>query len=142
MAPSHTPLLRGRRTLKCAIDFKNFYFENITASPVLIQQCSHWAGWNVPACSEYPATGFTFDNITWTNFTGWMNEKAGTKSISLACSPYSTCTNFNWSNINIVPSTNDTATAVCTNIDGYDDACQKTDVEARAMPLLRWNGLS
>ncbi|KAK7736554.1 hypothetical protein SLS53_006986 [Cytospora paraplurivora] len=124
------------------MDFKNFHFENITASPVLIQQCSHWAGWNVPACSEYPATGFTFDNITWTNFTGWMNEKVGTKSISLACSPYSTCTNFNWSDINIVPSTNGTATAVCTNIDGYDDVCQKTDVEARAMPLLRWNELS
>lgn len=104
--------------------FKNFHIENITASPVLLQQCTHWAGWNVPACSEYPATGFTFDNITWTNFTGWMNESVGETTVSLACSPYSTCSNFNWDGIDVV-SANGTAAWECTNVEGYDDACQK-----------------
>ncbi|KAF3768630.1 family 28 glycoside hydrolase, partial [Cryphonectria parasitica EP155] len=96
--------------------FKNFYIENITASPVLLQQCTAWAGWGVPSCNEYPATGFTFDNITWTNFTGWMNETVGTDTVSLACSPYSKCSNFQWNNITVVPA-NGTATGECTNVD-------------------------
>ncbi|KUI55618.1 putative exopolygalacturonase X [Cytospora mali] len=104
--------------------FKNFHIENITASPVLLQQCSHWAGWGVPACAEYPSTGFTFDNITWTNFTGWMNESVGQRTVSLACSPYATCSNFKWSGIDIVPA-NGTATKECTNVEGYNDVCQE-----------------
>lgn len=106
------------------IVFKNFHIENITASPVLLQQCSHWAGWNVPSCAEYPSTGFTFDNITWTNFTGWMNESVGQTTISLACSPHSKCSNLNWDSIDVAPA-NGTATRECTNVEGYDDVCQK-----------------
>ncbi|GAE00015.1 hypothetical protein SS1G_05832 [Paecilomyces variotii No. 5] len=103
--------------------FKNFHIENITASPVLLKQCTHWAGWGVPPCAEYPSTGFTFDNITWHNFTGYANEAIGNTTISLECSTKSTCTNFRFSDINVRPA-NGAASAECTNVDGLDDRCQ------------------
>lgn len=105
--------------------FRNFHVENITAPPVLLRQCTHWAGWGVPSCAEYPATGFTLSNITWTNFTGWMSETVNTTTISLACSPNSLCSGFKWDDINVVPQ-NGTATGKCTNVDGYDDFCIPT----------------
>ncbi|KAL7953353.1 glycoside hydrolase family 28 protein [Trichoderma compactum] len=106
--------------------FKNFHIENITASPVLIQQCTHWAGYNVPACADTPPTGF-FSNISWSNFTGYMNEKVGTKAISWTCSPLATCEGFSFKDINVKSSTGANGTYSCTNVIGYDSACQKTN---------------
>ncbi|KAL6699377.1 glycoside hydrolase family 28 protein [Trichoderma pleuroticola] len=105
--------------------FKNFHIENITASPVLIQQCTHWAGYNVPACADTPPTGF-FSNISWSNFTGYMNQKVGTKAISWTCSPLATCEGFSFKDINVKSSTGANGTHSCTNVIGYDSACQKT----------------
>lgn len=105
--------------------FKNFHIENITASPVLIQQCTHWAGYNVPACADTPPTGF-FSNISWSNFTGYMNEKVGTKSISWACSPLATCEGFSFKDINVKSVTGANGTYTCSNVDGYDSTCQKS----------------
>lgn len=106
--------------------FKNFHIENITASPVLIQQCTHWAGYNVPACADTPPTGF-FSNISWSNFTGYMNEKVGTKAISWTCSPLATCEGFSFKDINVKSSTGANGTYSCTNVVGYNSACQKTN---------------
>ncbi|KAL7914357.1 glycoside hydrolase family 28 protein [Trichoderma velutinum] len=106
--------------------FKNFHIANITASPVLIQQCTHWAGYNVPACADTPPTGF-FSNISWSNFTGYMNEKVGTKAISWACSPLATCEGFSFKDINVKSSTGANGTYSCTNVIGYDSSCQKTN---------------
>ncbi|KAK4071902.1 CAZyme family GH28 [Trichoderma harzianum] len=106
--------------------FKNFHIENITASPVLIQQCTHWAGYNVPACADTPPTGF-FSNISWSNFTGYMNEKVGTKAISWTCSPLATCEGFSFKDINVKSSTGANGTYSCTNVAGYNSACQKTN---------------
>ncbi|KAJ9255006.1 CAZyme family GH28 [Paecilomyces variotii] len=103
--------------------FKNFHIENITAAPVLLQQCTHWAGWGVPPCAEYPSAGFTFNNITWHNFTGYANEAIGNTTISLECSTKSTCTNFRFSDINVRPA-NSSASAQCTNVSGLDDRCR------------------
>lgn len=104
--------------------FKNFYIENITSSPVLIQQCTHWAGYNVPACADTPATGY-FSNISWSNFTGYMNEKVGTKSISWACSPLAKCEGFSFKDIDIKSANGANGTYTCSNIEGYDSTCQK-----------------
>ncbi|KAL7782683.1 glycoside hydrolase family 28 protein [Trichoderma afarasin] len=106
--------------------FKNFHIENITASPVLIQQCTHWAGYNVPACADTPPTGF-FSNISWSNFTGYMNEKVGTKAISWTCSPLATCEGFSFKDINVKSSTGANGTYSCTNVEGYNSACQKSN---------------
>jgi galacturan 1,4-alpha-galacturonidase len=107
-------------------DFSNFRIENVTSSPVLLQQCSTWAGWDVPSCADYPSTGFTFENITWHNFTGYLGEKVGNTSISLACSPHATCTNFSFTDINVATFSGANATVgKCTNVDGYDSACNK-----------------
>ncbi|OPB40664.1 hypothetical protein A0O28_0007440 [Trichoderma guizhouense] len=106
--------------------FKNFHIENITASPVLIQQCTHWAGYNVPACADTPPTGF-FSNISWSNFTGYMNEKVGTKAISWTCSPLATCEGFSFKDIDVKSSTGANGTYSCTNVVGYNSACQKTN---------------
>ncbi|KAL6825393.1 glycoside hydrolase family 28 protein [Trichoderma sp. SZMC 28015] len=106
--------------------FKNFHIENITASPVLIQQCTHWAGYNVPACADTPPTGF-FSNISWSNFTGYMNEKVGTKAISWTCSPLATCEGFFFKDINVKSSTGANGTYSCTNVEGYNSACQTTN---------------
>ncbi|UKZ82927.1 hypothetical protein TrVFT333_010727 [Trichoderma virens FT-333] len=105
--------------------FKNFHIENITASPVLIQQCTHRAGYNVPACADTPPTGF-FSNISWYNFTGYMNEKVGTKAVSWTCSPLATCEGFSFKDINIKSATGANGTYSCTNVDGYDVTCEKT----------------
>ncbi|KKA25505.1 Glycoside hydrolase family 28 protein [Rasamsonia emersonii CBS 393.64] len=104
--------------------FKNFHIQNITAAPVLLQQCTHWAGWGVPPCAEYPATGFTFSNITWQNFTGYANEKINTTTISLVCSEKSSCEDFTLTDINVRPWNNATATGVCTNVKGLSSDCQ------------------
>lgn len=104
--------------------FKNFHIQNITAAPVLLQQCTHWAGWGVPPCAEYPATGFTFSNITWQNFTGYANKKINTTTISLVCSEKSSCEEFTLTDINVQPWNNATATAVCTNVKGLDGECR------------------
>ncbi|KAF2101749.1 glycoside hydrolase family 28 protein [Rhizodiscina lignyota] len=103
--------------------FKNFNIQNITASPVLIQQCTHWAGWDVPPCAEFPANGFTFSNITWTNFTGYSNPTVGTTEVSLVCSPKSKCTGLSFEAINVKPA-NGSATYSCTNVDGLDSSCK------------------
>ncbi|KAL9071900.1 MAG: hypothetical protein Q9157_005306 [Trypethelium eluteriae] len=103
--------------------FENFYIQNITAAPVLIQQCTHWGGYNVPPCADFPATGFTFQNVTWKNFTGNTNPSVGTTVASLACSPKSNCTGFTFTDIDVRPP-NGTATLSCTNIHGYDEKCQ------------------
>ncbi|KAH0489759.1 hypothetical protein TgHK011_010174 [Trichoderma gracile] len=102
--------------------FKNFHIENITASPVLIQQCTHWAGYNVPACVDTPPTGF-FSNISWSNFTGYMNEKVGTKAISWTCSPLATCEGFSFKDINVKSANGTDGTHSCTNVVGYDSNC-------------------
>ncbi|KAL7931459.1 glycoside hydrolase family 28 protein [Trichoderma chlorosporum] len=106
--------------------FKNFHIENITASPVLIQQCTHWGGYNVPACADTPPTGL-FSNISWSNFTGYMNDKVGTKAINWACSPLATCEGFSYSDINVKSFTGANGTYSCTNVDGYDSTCQKAE---------------
>ncbi|KAL6853240.1 glycoside hydrolase family 28 protein [Trichoderma novae-zelandiae] len=103
--------------------FKNFHIENITASPVLIQQCTHWAGYNVPACADTPPTGF-FSNISWSNFTGYMNEKVGAKAISWTCSPLATCEGFSFKDINVKSADGTDGTYSCTNVVGYDSSCQ------------------
>lgn len=105
--------------------FKNFYIENITSSPVLIQQCTHWAGYNVLACADTPAAGY-FSNISWSNFTGYMNEKVGTKSISWVCSPLAKCEGFSFKDINVKSANGTDGTYSCSNVDGYDAACQKS----------------
>ncbi|PNP39744.1 hypothetical protein TGAMA5MH_08263 [Trichoderma gamsii] len=106
--------------------FKNFHIENITSSPVLIQQCTHWGGYNVPACADTPATGY-FSNISWSNFTGYMNEKVGTKSISWACSPLAECEGFSFNDINVKSANGTDGTYSCGNVVGYDATCQKTE---------------
>ncbi|TFB02967.1 putative exopolygalacturonase X [Trichoderma ghanense] len=103
--------------------FKNFHIENITASPVLIQQCTHWAGYNVPACADTPPTGF-FSNISWSNFTGYMNEKVGTKAISWTCSPLATCEGFSFKDINVKSANGTDGTYSCTNVVGYNPTCE------------------
>lgn len=105
--------------------FKNFHIENITSSPVLIQQCTHWGGYNVPACADTPAAGY-FSNISWSNFTGYMNEKVGTKSISWACSLLAKCEGFSFEEINVKSANGTNGTYSCSNVDGYDTSCQKT----------------
>ncbi|KAM0452005.1 hypothetical protein ACHAPV_009728 [Trichoderma viride] len=105
--------------------FKNFHIENITSSPVLIQQCTHWGGYNVPACADTPAAGY-FYNISWSNFTGYMNEKVGTKSISWACSLLAKCEGFSFEEINVKSANGTNGTYSCSNVDGYDTSCQKT----------------
>ncbi|KAL1969794.1 hypothetical protein VTN77DRAFT_7303 [Rasamsonia byssochlamydoides] len=88
--------------------FKNFHIENITAAPVLLQQ---W---------------FTFQNITWQNFTGYANEVINTTTISLVCSSKSSCSDFTLTDIDVRPFNNATATGVCTNVQGRDAKCQVT----------------
>lgn len=112
------------------VAFSNFVIQNITAAPVLLEQCTHWAGWNVPACADYPSTGFTFQNITWKNFTGWSNEAVGTTEVSLACSPKSTCTDLSFSGIEVKPYNGSAASYSCTNVNGLDNGCQSANVSA------------
>ncbi|KAJ5808665.1 polygalacturonase [Penicillium riverlandense] len=106
------------------IVFRNFHIENITASPVLLQQCTRWAGYNVPSCADTPAAGI-FSNISWSNFTGYMNEAVGTNSISWVCSPLATCEGFSYDNIDIKPANGTEATYKCSNVEGYSSSCQK-----------------
>ena len=50
--------------------FKNFRIENgISSPPIHLSQCTTYAGYGVPddVCTEYPSTGFVFENITWEN---------------------------------------------------------------------------
>ena len=103
--------------------FENFFIQNITAAPVLLQQCTRWGGYSVPPCADFPATGFTFQNITWRNFTGYTNSTVGTTVVSLACSPKSKCTNFTFTDINVQPA-NGTATLSCENVNGYNEQCE------------------
>lgn len=118
------------------VRFSNFDIQNITAAPVLLQQCTHWAGWDVPACADYPSTGFTFQNITWTNFTGWSNEAVGTEEVSLACSPLSTCVDLSFEGIDVKPYNGSAATYTCANVDGLSSGCQVANVSTGSLSTV------